>query len=673
MLRGLTVGDAVRWSDKTWEVEAIRADAIRLYPEEADGPTWVSVKAWHRGDLTRIGDPSPQRLRLPDVDDSTIKFALWVQGHLNEVEFGVRDPNNPEAVPRHGYGPGTTKRQRRERKCAELKAADAQWQPAPRTLERYGPFVNNLFVLGRVRNSEKSVCPQAGPEVHEAVQKVLSDLTDGATVSARTLMQFVEVELALCYPERDIRIPSESTMRRLLKFYDPEALHQASAVRRRQQAKRPDRASHPVQPMFPGQYVEVDSTPMNTMALDADGVEVRLKFTAAIDIFTRSLLAFDVVPDGTRGIDHMDLILRMLRPWHCRPDTPAALRLGASSALPAEAIASTDPDFLDALAVPFIWPQSITNDKGSDYISPTVVNACEQLGITVRQAPPGTPTGKPHVESLMDSMDELLLQKLPGYLGKDATKRATVAATNRLGLLTIPELRAVIEEFWVVVWQNRPHPGLRDMGRRKRVYSPNQMYTEFFNFMGGLPVPLDEDTYISLLPTYERTIQHDHFQIDWDEYYDDRLIALRKTLSPKGNKLWDVHYDPQDPTRVWVEDPDTHQFIEAKSREWEKVAPLFRAVDDALRELDPADDRLAHDWAVKRRLIYEQTFLSRQAAKKAAEKASRKTSTGARTKRRNDVVDARRAEDAIPRPQRTDPDFEPRPSTPRKNKFRVLN
>jgi putative transposase len=127
----------------------------------------------------------------------------------------------------------------------------------------------------------------------------------------------------------------------------------------------------------------LDSTPINVLVLFSDGKAGRGHLTVAMDIATRSILAFDIVPVGATGVEHADLLARMLRPRQCRPDAPDYMRLDKAGDLPAAAMLSADERQRGAVAVPYIVPETITTDRGKDYLSDTFVSACRHFGIGV--------------------------------------------------------------------------------------------------------------------------------------------------------------------------------------------------------------------------------------------------------------------------------------------------
>ena len=110
------------------------------------------------------------------------------------------------------------------------------------------------------------------------------------------------------------------------------------------------------------------------------------------------------------------------------------------------------------------------------------------------------------------------------------------------------------DEWIIAVWQNRPHDGLRDPVTPGKALSPNEKYTALVEVAGYVPVPLDADDYIELLPVQWRTINSYGVRINHRTYDAKALNPYRRQHSgvDARNGQWEVHYDPYDVSRIWV-------------------------------------------------------------------------------------------------------------------------
>jgi len=64
----------------------------------------------------------------------------------------------------------------------------------------------------------------------------------------------------------------------------------------------------------PGELVQIDTTPLDVMAVLDDGVVGRVELTIALDLATRSICAAMLRPHGTKAVDASLLLARTLVP-----------------------------------------------------------------------------------------------------------------------------------------------------------------------------------------------------------------------------------------------------------------------------------------------------------------------------------------------------------------------
>lgn len=653
MLR-LNLGDIVEWDGAEHTVAAATAGAVLLY-RLADGQRiWI--------DVATLADASDATLRpvvqqgpansddsAPPLGGDESREALWWEAHINEITYGVPDPGDDTLTPRPGYDHGS-KLARRELKAAELKAAGVK--TSVRSLSRKETAYRKHGLRGlldqRVGNSRP---PTADTRIVEAVIAVLADLATESTVSTATLINKIRARVTTRHGD-DVPMPSASSLRRLVAHYDLRGLARGKATTRRTAGNRPSRGRRPVVATAPGQVTEIDSTPVNVLCLAPDGAVGRASLTVLLDIATHSVLGFSMVPYAAAGTEHADLLARVLRPRRCRPDAPDWMRLEASDVLPHEAMVELDPRQDGAMAMPYIVPESITTDRGKDYLSATFVAACRHFGISLAQAPPQSPTFKTHIERFFGAVETLWMQKQPGYVGPDVTLRGEV---DRDGLPTVRELADSFEAWWIRVWQNRPNDALRDREAPSRRFTPNQMYAAMFDATAGIPVPIDQATYIALMPIHHRVLQPGAgFQINNLTYWSDKLQPLIKIRPPTKDGKWEIRVDPYDPDRAWVADPATGRWIECISQSYRLDVYPFACALRKLRAAPAGDAGVQDEWA-------EETLASRPAALSKKRAAKKQT-----------VLEQRHRDDE-PRPEPIGEPEPPQPAAPPiDDEFRVV-
>lgn len=347
-------------------------------------------------------------------------------------------------------------------------------------------------------------------------------------------------------------MPSQPTFYRLVKRLAEGRHTFGSARTRRSLSKQPDGPFGTITVARPGEVVEIDSTPLDVRVVLDDGLVDRVELTAMVDNATRSIAAAVLRPT-TKGADASLLLARALTPEPMRPGWADALRM-SRSVLPHRSLTSIDVRLADAAARPVIAPETIVCDHGKAYLSQTFRQACCTLGISLQPAHPDTPTDKPKVERTLQSVGTLFAQHVAGYVGSSVERRGRHAEQDAAWPMV--ELQALLDEWIVAVWQNRPHEGLRDPLTPGKALTPNEKYAALVEVAGYVPVPLGADDYIELLPARWRTINQYGIRVNHRTYDAKALNPYRRQHSGVDDRggQWEVHYDPYDVSRIWVRD-----------------------------------------------------------------------------------------------------------------------
>jgi hypothetical protein len=233
-----------------------------------------------------------------------------------------------------------------------------------------------------------------------------------------------------------------------------------------------------------------------------DGTVDRVELTGLVDQATRTIAAAVLRPT-TKAVDAALLLARALTPEPTRPGWTDALRL-TRSVLPHQSLTAIDERLEHAAARPVIVPETIVCDHGKAYLCATFRAACRSLGISLAPAHPHTPTDKPVIERTLGSVATLFAQYVAGYAGPSAERRGKDAGAS--AVWSMAGLQALLDEWIVAVWQNRPHDGLRDPLSPGRALTPNERYAALIDAAGYVPVPLGPEDYIELPPAEWRVI-----------------------------------------------------------------------------------------------------------------------------------------------------------------------
>ena len=596
----LGAGDQVRFRGEVRRVTKLAAGAAYLAGLElavaltelfAD-PDFAVVTAGSRA-------PLPPEGLLEVLPAEVTGQARWLEGHVAEVVSGLAADAGPDAVPRPGYDPAVTSlRQREIAKVAELRIAGHQ---VPlRTLQRLRRNYETEGVWGLVDHRFTRQSPPAGrvdERVVDAVRRAVADETGRSTGTVdrlrRTVVQILAAEHGVTDPS--LVMPSRATFYRLVARVSAGRHTFGSARTRRSLAKRPDGPFGTVVSVRPGEWMQIDSTPVDVRVVLDNGMIDRAELTWLIDVATRTIPAAVLRP-STKAVDAALLLARALTPEPMRPGWADALRM-SRSVLPHPRLTGIDQRLEHAAARPVIVPETIVCDHGMVYMSQAFRSACRALGISFQPSHKGSPWEKGTVERSLGSVATLFVQHVAGYVGSSVERRGRNAEQD--AAWSIIELQDLLDEWIVAVWQNRRHDGLRHPLMPGRALTPNEQYAALAEAAGYVPVPLSAADYIELLPVIWRAVNAYGIKISNRKYDCAGLNGYRHQgsgVTPKKG-LWEVHYDPYDVTRVWVRNHHDGGWITVPWTQLKAApAPFGEAAWDQARQLlarrgeDPATE-----------------------------------------------------------------------------------
>ena len=679
----IALGGRVCWRGRVHQVVELCGTSVTLLPQEEgdrEGPAPVQGGAgagqcslvW-LDHLVRspgfevLGAPPVQRVfaplgRLETVDPAVVQAAREWEVHIIEVHTGIH-PNAPlGAAAQADFDPATrTLAQRYQAKAAQLQALG--WRDASAgTVERKRRAWLKEGLWGLVddrRTRVRSELGRADPRVVEVLvglvaraRKRRESVGNGARLYER-----LKTELERRFPQ--LRVPPPSSFYALLKKLGIAVKDLTAPLRR--QGDQDNRPAPPYTATFaqmPGERVEIDTTGLDLLALGEDGLPVSLELTAAIDVATRSILGAVVRPksngvrlepgstqgpapkDGqdagaggqgrkrrrrrgraTKGVDASLLLAQMLSP-HKAAGHWSKLARAENSDLPYELLLESDPRMAGAAARPVITPTMIVIDHGKVFTSRAFLDACAYLGISVRPARVRTPTDKAVIERTFSSLKTLFSQFVAGYTGSDITRRGKGVEKGRLW--RIDEINDLLQEFLCLVWQQRPHEGLRNpFHPAMPARTPNQAYAAHVASSGYLPVPLSEADVLHLLPAAWVRVTDKGIRLNRRTYDGAKLNPYRGAPSglPGRNRMrWEVRYHPYQPETVWLRDHRSNEWVQVDFIYKDLIADPWtervweQALDDAQARGQRTDDEQALARAVSK--------LLRRAARPPARTAS---------------------------------------------------
>ena len=339
--------------------------------------------------------PQPALERLPA---ETVETARWWERHLIEVITGVPPGSPPGTGPRPEYDPARRSlRQRELAKHEELTRAGHRVGLS--TLKRLRVRYERDGLWGVTDHRAARRTAPAGyvdPRVVEATRQAIEQETGRSTGTVGRLRRRVEQILTETIPAGDRpAMPPERTFYRLAGRLASGRHTFGSARTRRSLAQQPDGPFGAVTAARPGEWTQIDSTPLDVRVVHDDGTVDRVELTGLVDQATRTIAAAVLRPT-TKAVDAALLLARALTPEPMRPGWTDALRL-TRSVLPHQGLTAIDERLAAAAARPVLVPETIVCDHGKAYLSATFRAACRSLGISLAPAHPHTPTDKPRV------------------------------------------------------------------------------------------------------------------------------------------------------------------------------------------------------------------------------------------------------------------------------------
>lgn len=561
----LAIGSRVLYDGESWIVDSFVGAELRL--RSSYGKTaLVAISSLANAPDFKLLDitlPSPEDSAVVTFPDSVpadaMKAAKKLLEHLNEVETGYRSGNLTTALnnePRPQYDPEeTTLRQRIEAKSKEtLIAVRTLWslKAAYKTSGIYG------LVDQRQVKARKS---KVDPKVISSLHHIVSTLEDASNVTHQSIIRRVKKHIAKNFPDEDVPIPPDASFNRLIHRETKNRALFSSAKGRRSINNRPATTYRRFYASRPGEMVLIDTTPLDAFAVDPVSFEwMQVQLTIALDLNTRSIVAWRFTPRSTKGVDAALLLYDIIRPKLMQRGWPDSARW-AYVGVPEYIVIELAPagEELGIAGIPVLLPDTIVVDHGKVFISQAFRDGCVRLGINLQLARPYTPTDKAHVERVFRTIRENFVMELPGYKGPDIFSRGLDPEGEAFYFLD--EIETLFATWVATWWQRREHEGLDLPYLPYMKMCPNDMYNEGIARAGFVHIIADKNMYYELLPTEWRTVQHYGVEFRGLRYDGDILNDFRNKLSPYSGlyaNKWPVRYDPRDLSRAFFFDYETN-------------------------------------------------------------------------------------------------------------------
>jgi hypothetical protein len=197
---------------------------------------------------------------------------------------------------------------------------------------------------------------QVDDRVVEALKEVLNQQRDLSTGTRGRVIFKAQQLLDERHGAGVVPLPSRATLYRLIAVLAKGTYAFDHARTRRTNANRPHGSYTRTHATRPGEVVQFDTTRMDVLAFYDDHMVGAVELTIALDICTRSILAWRFTPADTKGVDAALLLAQIVSPEFMRPGWRETLQM-AHASVPYQRLVSLDERLTLAAARPVVLPR----------------------------------------------------------------------------------------------------------------------------------------------------------------------------------------------------------------------------------------------------------------------------------------------------------------------------
>lgn len=410
----------------------------------------------------------------------------------------------------------------------------------------------------------RSTGGKGGNRLPEPVEEIIRDLIRRRFLTRqKRSLAAVHREIARACVARGLKAPTRNTVARRISALNPV---EVGRCREGADAVRPLQSAGGDVPVIGSilEQVQIDHTVIDVVIVDERERRSigRPYLTVAIDVYSRAPVGMVVT----------------LEP-------PSAVSVG----LCVSHAAGDKRPWLERLGVEADWPmsgkpKSLFLDNAAEFKSEALRRGCEQHGIRLSYRP----LGRPHYGGIVERVIGTAMGKiheLPGTTFSNPGQRGRYES-EKLAALTLPEL-----ENWLVLAVASYHGTVHStLGQ-----TPAGQWAAGVAVAGMPAVTANQTSFlVDFLPVIRRTLTRTGFVIDHVHYFANALkpwISRRERLD-----RFIIRRDPRDISRVWVLEPDGHQYVEIPYRSmsnpsislWEHRQALARLRARGVDQVDEA-------------------------------------------------------------------------------------
>jgi len=604
----LTVGSKISHDGETWTVVALGGGRASIEAQLTRQTRSLSIAYLLSAPGFCLLDAATVRPEpaigplFANLSEQELAVLATRAAHVREVLTGYRSGSSQDALPgepRAEFRPGVAKMARYGAKAAEMCVG-------VRTLSRWVAAYERTGEAGLIdARHQRASEPLRGidPRWLDELARVLEEHVGASRPPRELLLDRVDARVAERYGPEAAVVPK----RWKAKLALTEVTRGTNALVGSTKGKRSiaNRPAAPYGRLFavrPGEYLLLDTTPLDVFAMDPITLRwARLELTIAVDLCSRALVALRLSPMSTKAVDASLVLFEAI----C-PDSTA--RTGGGI-LPYPGIPNvvfiTDSSAKAAPGLPGVAPDTLVIDHGKVFVSAHLRSVCARFGISIQPARPFQPTDKAVVERFFRTLREDLLAALPGYKGPDVYSRGE--HPEDLAYYFVDELEQIIREWVAERYHRRPHQGLVHPDVPGLDLCPLDAFELGIARTGRLLVPARADLVYDFLPVEWRRINHYGVQL-YDLRYDGpALNEYRDRRSPVTGVhagKWPIRHDPDDVRRLFFQDPKTNEWHQLRCKHFSDIEVPFSA--EALRyarRLARQSDRFPDDRKVLAELL----------------------------------------------------------------------
>lgn len=250
---------------------------------------------------------------VSSLSDKSLARLVERAGHAREVRTGYRSGSAElarEGEPRPEYDPSLPQMARYEAKAAELGVS---W----RTVRRWVADVERMGEAGLAAPiREPTVLDRCDRRWVEAVVEVLVEYVGQSKPLRRTVLEQAKARVIARFGDAAVELPGRSKAHEALAALERQhPTFRLSTKRNRDIAGRPRGVFGQLRPTRPGEYVLMDTTRLDTFALDPLTLGwVNCELTVAMDWYTRCIVGIRLTPVSTKAVDAAAVLFQAYRP-----------------------------------------------------------------------------------------------------------------------------------------------------------------------------------------------------------------------------------------------------------------------------------------------------------------------------------------------------------------------